>query len=173
LNVQEFVRTLVIKALSGKSSLLIALYAYVNGMSVDDKIKYVIRTFRQKLSSSTLSVLEAERLASMFIPIVVIGVEPLTAIHKKRDDIYICRICGSFIDRENFENHVIRKHEDLIERYTELVIQTFRKIVNDEELFRRLREQSLPKLEKIVSSDEELKKIFMKTFEERIKWILG
>ncbi len=53
------------------------------------------------------------------------------------------------------------------------MIQTFRKIVNDEELFRRLREQSLPKLEKIVSSDEELKKIFMKTFEERIKWILG
>jgi hypothetical protein len=120
------IKYLVLKKLAGKEHYLYALYEYImsNARPADLEHKYGIN--RRLIMSTRLKMREknslGEEIARRAIPIILRTPMPQLVIANGEIS-FFCRVCGEEYNTIYPEDHIAKKHREILINYTKIVIE--------------------------------------------------
>jgi hypothetical protein len=122
---------LVLKMLAGKEEVVKALYDYFVEEGSPSTIatkyglsKHQIRGYVQRIMEKTGSGIKARVLMKYTIPI-IIKIKPVTK--KVNGSVAICGLCNEELPIQIIEDHIKKKHTDIVNEYVNSVIEVLRK----------------------------------------------
>jgi hypothetical protein len=122
---------LVLKKLSGKEHYLHALYEYImsNARPADLEHKYSIN--RRLIVSMKQRIREknsiGEEIARRAIPVVLKTPMPQLTLTLNGDISFFCRICGKEYNTIYPEDHIAKKHREILRNYTKIIIERLKR----------------------------------------------
>ena len=124
------IKNLVLKKLSGKEHYLHALYEYImsNARPADLEHKYGIH--RRLIASMRLKMKEknslGEEIAKRAIPIILRTPMPQLVVANGGIS-FFCRICKKEYNNIYPEDHITKKHREILKNYVRIVIEEIRR----------------------------------------------
>jgi hypothetical protein len=121
---------LVLKRLCGKEHYLRALYEYIEGARPSDLAsKYGMA--KNHISALKLRIREknnyGEEIAKRAIPIILRTPMPQLTLTLNGDISFFCRICGKEYNTIYPEDHIAKKHREILRNYTKIIIERLKR----------------------------------------------
>jgi hypothetical protein len=122
------IKYLVLKKLSGKEHYLYALYEYLmnNASPKEVETKYQIsrnhiRSIKQRIREKHST--HGEEIARRAIPIILRIPMPQLTIVINGEISFFCRVCGKEHNTIYPEDHIAKKHREILKNYVRIVIE--------------------------------------------------
>jgi hypothetical protein len=122
----------VLKRLCGKEHYLYALYEYINNNASpkDIETKYQIsrnhiRSIKQRTREKHST--HGEEIARRAIPVILKTPMPQLTLTLNGEISFFCRVCGKEYNTIYPEDHIAKKHREILRNYTKIIIERLKR----------------------------------------------